>query len=440
MSGRNIWTIFKKELLDISRDRRALVFMIVLPIAVVPLLMVGMGKLLAFGTQKLLEEPSRIAVLNGEASPRLVAALRFYESPATSLPPPELVAAGMEEAEGRPLPEGRLLPKGVDVGKVSIFKVVPAPGDREATRRAIEKKEIEAAVEIPEGFDAALAAERPVEVTIDYDSSVDKSKVAHRNLADLLRRFERGVVLLERLPRHGIDKSLLDPIKVVDATVASKEQEGRAIAALILPYMLILMCFGGAVYPAIDLGAGEKERGTLETLLICPAARSELVLGKFFVIFATSLVAALLNIASLAFSLRTGLSSELGPLIKLNVDPWSAGVALVLMLPIAAVFAAVLLAISIFAKSFKEAQSYFAPFNIVIILPAFVSAIPGLELTRGLALVPIVNVSLAIKETLQGTYKWDCLGIIVVSTVALAAASVVFCTQWFKREEVLFRS
>ncbi len=395
MSPRTIWIIFKKELLDISRDRRALAFMIVLPIAVVPLLMLGMGKLVALGKQKLLEEPSRVAILGREHSPKIAATIESMQDVASFLKaPPELIAGLMEDA--RPVRDD------VDPRKMRVFKVVPA-SDRDGTRKAIKDKELEAAIVIPEGFDAGLAAERPVELVIEYDSSYDKSRTAHAKIVELLRALERGIVL-ERLPKHDVDKALLDPIKVVFASVASKEQEGRAIAALILPYMLILMCFSGAVYPAIDLGAGEKERGTLETLLICPAERSELVLGKLLVVFLTSLVAALLNIASLGITLQTGLSGDLGSAIQLSVDPTSAAVALALMLPVAAIFAAGLLAISIFAKSFKEAQAYFAPFNILIILPAFVSAIPGVELNRGLALVPIVNVSLAIKETLSGTY------------------------------------
>ena len=108
--------------------------------------------------------------------------------------------------------------------------------------------------------------------------------------------------------------------------------------------------------------------------------------------------------------------------------------------PLAAIFASVLLSVSIFAKSFKEAQAYFVPFNFVIIVPAFFSMIPGVELNLRLALIPVVNVSLAIKETLTGVYKWDCLAVIVLSTCALAAACVAFSAHWFKREEVLFRS
>jgi sodium transport system permease protein len=451
VSARTVSVIFRKELLDISRDRRALIFMIVMPIAIVPALMFGMGKLMAFGVKKLHEEPGRVAILNERASPKIAMAIRAQEHvlAATFSVPPELMAAQLDEAaetlaKTTPAEIDRARKTaarlGLEPARISELKVVdPPPADLDAAKKAVEEKELEAAVVIPDGFDDAIAGERPARLTIVYDSSVQKSQVTQGKLAALFDRFRRGAVLL-RLPRHGLDKSVIEPLEVEEVTVASKEQEGRAMLALMLPYMLILMCLAGAVYPAIDVGAGEKERGTLETLLVSPASRGDLVLGKLLVVFVTSLLAAALNIGSLAVSLGMGLMPDLGASIPIGVDPVGAAVALVLMLPLAAVFASSLLAISIFAKSFKEAQTYFGPLNMIVILPAFFSFIPGVELTLPLSLVPIVNVSLAIKETLSGTYKWGCLAVIFASTIALAAASVAFCARWFRREEVLFRS
>jgi sodium transport system permease protein len=457
VSLRTIRVILFKELLDVARDRRALAFMVLLPIAIVPALVGGMGKLMAFGKRKLLEEPSKVAVMGAEHAPKVDRLLRSFESLASlALAPDEFTLASMEQAlasgggePGAARPQGagpdpaaigKVLGEDIDLAKVSLLKVVdPPPLDRNGARAAVEKRDLDLVVVIPEGFAAALEGEGTASLTMVYDSSFDRSRTAFRKARDILATFERGVVL-RRLPKRGLEKGFLDPVRVVEATVASKEQEGRAALALILPYLLILMCFSGAVYPAIDLGAGEKERGTLETLLVSPAGRAEIVVGKLLVIFATSLLAAALNIGSLAITLESGAFADLGKTLPFSVDPVAAGVALLLMLPVAAIFASVLLAVSIFAKSFKEAQAYFAPFNIALILPAFVSAIPGVELNRALALVPIVNVSLAIKEALAGTYKWDALALIVLSTAALAALSVAFCARWFRREDVLFRS
>lgn len=444
MSLRNIWIVFLKELKDITRDRRTLMFMIILPLAAAPLLMIVMGKLLAFGVKQVKESPGRVAVIGAENSPRTMAILEAMESldRFATTAPVELalgLAESMKEQQD-PL-MGLLVAAGIDSAAEvkSLLKLTPAPGDREATRKAIEEKELEVAIVIPENFDADVAAERRTALTLHYDSSFDKSREAQKRIATFVRAYARGVVQT-RLPKHGLSADFLQPFDVKADSVASKEKEGRALLAQFLPYLLILMCLSGAVYPATDLGAGEKERGTLETLLVSPAERTDLVMGKFFVIFLTSLVAAALNIFSIGFSLGSGLFAELGKEMPFTIDPLGFTLAIALMLPVAAIFAAVLLSISIFAKSFKEAQAYFVPFNFVVIIPAFFSFIPGVELNVFFSLIPLVNVSLAIKEVLAGTYKWGCLALILASTVVIAGACIAFCAAWFKREEVLFRT
>ena len=447
MSVRNVWIVFLKELKDITRDRRTLMFMIILPLAAAPLLMTVMGKLLAFGVRQVRETPSRVAVIGAESSPKLVAILDAMADPVGKAlsAPPELAIGGLDLAKDssklqEAMEQAQAAPEKAmeEVRKAPAIQIVPWTGDRDAARAAIERKELEAAVVIPPGFDAEIAAGRPVSLIVDHDSSFDKSKVAFEKLDGSFRAYRRGLAL-SRIPTNG-EVDPLRPFTIEKASVASKEKEDRALVAQFLPYLLILMCLSGAVYPATDLGAGEKERGTLETLLVSPAERSELVMGKFLVVFTTSLLAAALNIVSIGFSLASGLFSELGKQMQFSLDPIGFALSVLLMLPVAAIFAAVLLSISIFAKSFKEAQAYFVPFNFIVIIPAFFSFIPGVELNVGFSLIPLVNVSLAIKEVLAGTYKWGCLALILFSTIAVAGACIAFCATWFKREEVLFRT
>ncbi len=152
-----------------------------------------------------------------------------------------------------------------------------------------------------------------------------------------------------------------------------------------------------------------------------------------------ALVAALLNIASLTVTMKMGWLADIGT-SDLELDPVAIALSALLMLPVAAFFSSVLLAISIFAKSFKEAQSYSAPFNMAIIVPAFFSFIPGIELTIPLALVPLVNVSLALKEAWAGIFQWDCIAVLMASSALYAALALAFCVKWFQREQVLFRT
>jgi sodium transport system permease protein len=310
--------------------------------------------------------------------------------------------------------------------------------DFDAMRRelaaGLEAGAFHAVLVFHDGFGDALHGDGTARYSVLYDEPQEKSSIARRKVIGFLDRLSEGLVR-SRIVDHGLSATVLDPLSSEAVNVGRE----RNMLALFLPYVVILMCFAGAIYPAIDLGAGEKERGTLETLLVTPADRIELVLGKFLVITLGALTAAMLNIASLTVTMKLGLLAE-AAVSGLELDPKAIILSAVLMLPVAALFASVLLALSIFAKTFKEAQSYTAPINMAIIVPAFFSMIPGIELTIPLALVPLVNVSLALKEAWAGIFQWDCLAVLVVSSAVYAAAALVFCVKWFQREEVLFRT
>ena len=191
-----------------------------------------------------------------------------------------------------------------------------------------------------------------------------------------------------------------------------------------------------------DLGAGEKERGTLETLLICPISRVSIVLGKFFTVLTTGLVGALITVGSFGIW-GAVIGSFAGMAVVQEAMSAIAITELVLifslLLPISAVFAALLLAISIYARTFKEAQNYISPLSIMIFLPLVAAMMPGVELNTKTALVPIMNVALAIKELIKGTADYMMLALIFGSTLLLAAAAIGFCVHWFQQEKVLFR-
>jgi sodium transport system permease protein len=199
----------------------------------------------------------------------------------------------------------------------------------------------------------------------------------------------------------------------------------------------------GAMYPAIDLAAGEKERGTLETLLVSPASRSEFVAGKYLVVLTTGIVAALLSMFSLTLSLNYMMNNLIGDiaseLIRLQFNLEMVILIILIILPLAGIFASLLLSVSIFARSFKEAQSYITALNMLIILPAFISFLPGIEIDYKLALIPVINVSLIIKNAIAGTVEWNYVVVAFISTLILAVIALFFCKKWFERESVIFR-
>jgi sodium transport system permease protein len=197
----------------------------------------------------------------------------------------------------------------------------------------------------------------------------------------------------------------------------------------------------GCMYTALNLGAGEKERGTLETLLLVPAPRSHLVLGKYLVIFTMGMINTVLTITSIALWLSfegRGAEGVLGEVLA-SIEVVDLILIALMLTPIAAMFAAILLSISIYGRSVKEAYGASSMFMIAMFVPVVIAVLPGTELTWGWAMVPITNVSLAVRELIKGTMDYTMLLAIFGSSIFIAAGFLLFCSKWFEREEVLFR-
>jgi sodium transport system permease protein len=198
----------------------------------------------------------------------------------------------------------------------------------------------------------------------------------------------------------------------------------------------------GAMYPAIDLGAGEKERGTLETILSSPASRLDIVLGKFLVVMLAAVLTAFIALAGMAIGIQRipEIPPEILVIINEVLSPKTIGLIMTLVLPVAAFFSAVLLGLSVYAKSFKEAQSIMAPLNIVIIFPAVIGTLPGIELNTITALIPVLNVSLASKDIIAGVMDPFLMTEVYASLFGLAGLAIFWCVKWFNRESTIFRS
>ena len=196
------------------------------------------------------------------------------------------------------------------------------------------------------------------------------------------------------------------------------------------------------MHPAMDLTAGEKERGTLETILVSAVSRRELVVGKFLLVLTTSLVTAVLSLASYLATMQFASTAamELTRGYNFTISGKAMAALFLLVLPMAILFSATLVAISTFAKSYKEAQSYLGPLMFVVIVPAIVSMLPGIELSAKLALVPILNQALVLREVLTGNYPWGSIVFVFASTCVYAAIALAAAVHMFNREDVLFRA
>jgi sodium transport system permease protein len=402
VSARNIGVVYRKELIDSLRDRRTVISMIAVPILLMPLLTVGMGALSAAILGRAMQEVPAVMVLGGQDSPRVVSALRAFAE----------------------------------------IRVVPAQSDY---ADEILNKQIRVAIQIPEGFDATVERGETSTVRIYEYAGELRSGFASGRLQKFFRDFRERTVR-ERLAARHLPESLIDPVRVDEQNVAPPEKVSGTILGGLIPYFVIVLCLIGAMYPAMDLTAGEKERGTMETILCSPVSRVHLVLGKFLLVLTASLFSALLSMISMGVTFRAarGLLQSLeqlgGPALPLQFSFHAMAAVFLMVVPLAVLFSAALLAIALFAKSYKEAQSYLSPLTILVVLPAIISVLPGVELNAGLSLIPVLNTSLVSKEIVSGTYHWDYIVLIFASSCAYASAALALAIWLFQREEVLFRT
>jgi sodium transport system permease protein len=210
------------------------------------------------------------------------------------------------------------------------------------------------------------------------------------------------------------------------------------------------------MYPAMDLTAGEKERGTMETLLCSPVARVDIVLGKFLMVLTGSLAAMMMSLLSLGVTAAisgmlllggggakiaagTAATKAVGKALPM-IDPVGILGVIAMVIPVAVLFSAVIFTVALFAKSYKEAQSYVAPMMIIVLMPAIVGMLPGIDLDVRLALVPILNLSLVCKEMLSGIWHWQYIGLIFGSSCIYAVIALFTAVKMFSRESVMFRA
>ena len=391
-------TIFRKEFTDTIRDRRTLFMMIVFPLLLVPALMIVVTNIQMSSMKNAEEKVLRVALIARANASGLVVALN---------------------------------------GRTDLRIIEGIPAD--SMEAMIARDSIDAAVVIAADFDAAVARMTSGTIRLFYKSSDDFDMVKRR-LSGVIGSYEKQLVA-ERFAVLKMDPSIVNHVTIEEHDVASmKERIGKSVGGLV-PYLFVIFCFMGAMYPAIDLAAGEKERGTMETLLTAPVSRFQILVGKFAVVVLTGLMSAAVSIFGILVAVRqiSKIPPEILSAVMAILDSQTVLLVLSLLLPLTVFFAAFLLSMSIYAKSYKEAQSMISPLMMVVILPVMIGLFPGVALDPVTALIPVLNVSLATKEIIAGTIKTGLLLEVYASLLVLAALSLFGCARWFEREETIFR-
>jgi sodium transport system permease protein len=400
-----MWQVYLKELLELSRDRKTLMFVILLPVLIFPVIFGLLGLVAANVTASAQAEEHRYVIINADKAPAFAGQLFYHKN----------------------------------------FKQVSTElTEPEALRQAIRNGQFDLAVIIPADFVGDSTELSQSQWTVIYNTAPVLDLIGNY-LKDLVKDYSRQLQLA-RLESVGVTgkqvDAVLEPVQINKVSSAeNRENLGEKLGGWIA-YLLVPLCFMGCSYPAIDIGAGEKERGTLETLLICPISRSSLVLGKFLTVLTTGLATALITVLSFG-----GWGYLIGSLAGVDVVAKAMSalgfadlmLILAMLIPLTMIFASALLSLSIYARSFKEAQNYIGPMSILVFVPLALALLPGVELNWKTALIPMTNISLCIKELVKGTIDMGILTLVIASTVVLAGVLIAFCVSWFQREKVLFR-
>ena len=393
-----IFSIFKKELTDVLRDRRTLFFMIVIPVIVMPLIFIGSIKFQEYQSKKSDEKVLNIGLINKTSDSQI----RDYL---------------LDQ-------KGVYLVEDIDLDSLEL---------------RIKNDSLQGGLYIHKNFINDISANGMGEVEVYYKSSDLMSKAKNR-INNALEIYKNEVVS-ERLSQFNVDKDLLEPLDIINKDISTKKETiGKAVGGLI-PYMLVIFIFLGAMYPAIDLGAGEKERGSLETLLSSPATKFEITVGKLMVVSLAGMVSGLISVIgiSVPFYFIGNIPDQIKSTVLEIISPFIIVSVIILMIPIAIFFASMLLSISFYARSFKEAQSLMGPLNIIIIVPLMLTLGPGIEIDHITALIPLINVGLLTKEILAGSAQPIYFIETLSSLLFFAAIGIRFSVYWFNKENTIFR-
>ncbi len=408
MRGGMVWTVARKEMLSTVRDRRALISNLLIPLLVLPLVMLGLPLVMGGLFEREQEALTPIAVEERGALPD---ALREA-----------LIATNAE--------------------LVFVDDALSTVRD-DATPVGLV---------VPEAFEEALAGGVTPTVRILAKTGNMQSELASGKVRQGIEAYRQGIVA-ERLAGAGLDPSVLNPVATELRDASRPQERSSGQLAWIIPFFVAVWALAGGQMTAIDATAGEKERGTLEALLVAPVRRIEVVAGKFLATLATGVSAATMAILGIVLGgvlLQRVFVPRLGEAATEmvgvmggtpNLDFGGFWLMLISAVLLAAAIAALLIAIATFARSFKEAQSYVAPLSFLLILPALALQFADLlDFGTSIYLIPIVNVMVLIDDVLRGSVgfvdvlaTWGSMALVVALLLAFALHS-------FRRESVIFRT
>ncbi len=392
-------TIWFKEITDNIRDRRTLITALLMPVVLMPAILVGTFKLQEQQVKSAAKKIAKVAVVNAEQAPTLVNFLKSQD-------------------------------------KVTL---VPVPTNLQT---ALDNNTVNVVLVVPADFETRLHQQQPATVIVKQKSSNFDSSNAAVKIQTELQVFNQQqasrILTAAKVPLTALTSVIPQPQEL-----ASSEELGGYFLGLLLPMFLVLFAIIGGMYIAIDVSAGEKERKTLEALLVTPVSRLHIVAGKFLAVASTAVVTIILSMTSLYTAFKLIRPPDLGgngATLVLHLTIPAALTMLGIGVILAVMFAGLLLSVAIFAKSYKEAQNYITPFYLLAVIPiSIANTIPGFKPTIGYFLIPGMNAVLVMKEVLVGTYQTGHILATVGSLLVAAVLGILIASKIYSREDILFR-
>lgn len=397
MNIKRMKALFKRELQDILRDKKTLIMMILVPIILYPLLIVGMTLLMN-------------AIMTNQAEKTYLVA---FENDAD-----------------------------LSANVARIFDEYEEDMDYQI--EIVESADCKADLEAQE-IDAYVVSEADGSIKIYYLSAKDQSSTATSALRDAFDIYE-DELREERVKEAGLDvEMILNPIEVKGEDLSSAEESVGNLIGSLMPFLIITVILMGAIYPAIDVTAGEKERGTLETLLTLPVTNFEMIMSKFLAVSCIACASAILNVFSMAGAMAFLVSSSMSAAaenlnIHIQFESFIPGIlfTIVVMMFFALLVTAVCMCTCVFAKNFKEANNYITPVMLIFMFGSYAPMLPDLELTAQTAAIPIVNVALMVEGLFQFDYNYGLFAVVLFSNVAYSLLAIMVLGKIYNSEAVLF--
>lgn len=392
---RNIFIIAKKETIDILRDKRTLRAMIIVPLVIFPLLLSIINKISYNQNKKEKEKTLIIGFVCQDSAKTLIDLIQREE----------------------------------DIKLVNYKNI-------SEIYTLVKCEKIDGALIIEKDFDLFVSNLETGNISLYYKSTNKSVRDKLMQIIDCYNRFLRDT----RLDILNISQSQIEPIRVNIKDISSGKEKFVKFIGGFLPYILIIFSFVGCIFPAIQLFSNEKEQGTLETLFISPVNRYEILFGKMFVIVIIGLLTSIISIIGLCLGMVNTahtMPPEVLSIIYASIQPLTIIMFFVMLIPLIIFFASLLTLITTYANSYKEAQSIISPLTSIIVLPAILGLIPGINLNIYTAAIPITNIALALKEIIAGTLNFYLFGLVMLLLFCYAFICILISSKFMNNESYL---